>query len=100
MLLRQSERSSFPVWHLLTFANFKWKYFLGNFSQSSLLASNANFAVVGLCIDEIAHVLIKVHLGKVLSENIHVAFEREAYVDGFFVSEQLCEDLVEDLTVC
>lgn len=34
-----------------------------------------------------------------LCEYIHVAFERETYVDCLFVSEQLGEDLVKDLTV-
>jgi len=63
MLLRKSKWSSFPIRHLLAFADFKWKHFFGYFCQTSLLTSYTDFAVVSLGIDEIAHVLVKIHPG-------------------------------------
>jgi hypothetical protein len=33
------------------------------------------------------------------SENIHITFEREANIDSFFMSKQLSQNLVKNLTI-
>ena len=87
VLLRQSQRSSLPVWHLFAFTNFQWKYFFRHLRQTSLLPRNANLTIVSLCVDKVAHILVEVHLGQMLREDIHIAFERKPDEDGLLLSE-------------
>ena len=52
-----------------------------------MLSSYEDLAVISLSVDEIAHVLVEVHLGKVLREHIHVTFEREPDADSLLICE-------------
>jgi hypothetical protein len=52
-----------------------------------LLSSYEDLAVISLSVDKIAHVLVEVHLRKVLREHVHVTFEREPDADSLLICE-------------
>jgi hypothetical protein len=99
VLLTKSHGSFFPVGHLFTLADFKAKNFFSYLGEAGLLSSDENFAVVGLSVDEVAHVLVKVHTRQVLREHVHVTFEGEADADGALVCEEFGEHLIKHLAV-
>lgn len=63
MLLAQAQRSFLPVAHLLSLADLESEDFTSHFSETCLLASYEDLAVVSLSVDEVAHVLVEIHLG-------------------------------------
>jgi hypothetical protein len=87
MLLAQAHRSFLPVAHLFPFTDFESKNFTCHFGETRLLSSYEDLAVISLSVDEIAHVLVEVHLRKVLREHVHVTFEREPDADSLLICE-------------
>lgn len=63
MLLGKSHGSQLPIRHLLTFADLVAEHLLGNLGETSLLPRHIDLTIVGLRINKVAHVLVKVHLG-------------------------------------
>lgn len=96
VLLRLAHRPQFPVGHLFALANFKHEHFFRHFGKPRLLASDANFGVVGLGINKVAHVLVEVHFRQVFGKYVHIGFKGKPNVNGFFMREKFGQYLVED----
>lgn len=88
MLLTQAHGPQLPVRHLLSLANFKGQHLFCHLSQPGLLACDVDLAVVGLGVDEVAHVLVEVHPRQMLCEYIHIRLERKPNVDRLFMSKK------------
>jgi len=76
------------------------EHFFGHLSEACLLSCHKNLAVVGLGIDEVAHVLVEIHSGQVFGKHVHVTFEGEAYANCTLMCKKLCKYLVENLAIC
>jgi len=77
MLLRQPQRSPFPVGHLLHFANLFPINSQSDFGQAGLLFDEVNFPEIRLCIDKVFDVFDPLHVGQLLGKLVNVRAEAE-----------------------
>lgn len=75
MLLAESEWASLPVAHLLALAHLLLEQVLGHFGKTRLVARDAHFAVVGLCVYKVSKQLVELHRWEMPCKDIQVALE-------------------------
>ena len=91
VLLSQSERSTLPVRHLLTFAQLDLVDVLGHFRQAALTCHCTHFSEIGLDVEEVRDAAIEIHLREVTRENFQVTFEAETKAERVRIGEYLSE---------
>ena len=68
-----------------------------DFRKAWLVWSYANFAVVGLSVDEVNEEFVKLHSWKMPSEDIQVAFERKAYAKCILIGKDRSKNVIKIL---
>ena len=99
VLLGLSERSSFPIRHLLNLADGFLEYSLSNFCQTCLLLHEVNFSEVCLGVDEIFNILDEVHLWMLVSKLLDVRAEAKSDDGGCLIAEDFDQSIVQELAL-
>lgn len=99
MLLRQSQRSSFPIRHLLYFADTFVEDLGGHFGETGLLFYEVDFAEVSLRVNEVLDVPYKLEPGKLTSELINIAMKSEPNNCRIRVFEYFAQSEIQEFTI-
>ena len=99
VLLGLSERSSFPIRHLLNLADGFLEYSLSNFCQTCLLLHEVNFSEVCLGVDEIFNILDEVHLWMLVSKLLDVRAEAKSDDGSCLIAENFDQSIVQELAL-
>lgn len=99
VLLWESQRPAFPIWHLLSLADRFAEHFLSHFGETSLGLGCIDLGEIGLGIDEAIDVPEKFHAREFFRKLVHIWVKGETNYHRVRVAENLAQLSIKTLVL-